>query len=99
QIPIRILSPSTTLFRSGANPTQIQRGINQAVDAIIGELKKMSKTISSSKEVAQVATSSATSFELEIVFDNFFSSPTIASTAWLIDRKSTRLNSSHRTIS
>src|SRR6201999_567683 len=44
---------------SGANPTQIQRGINQAVDAIVAELKKMSKTISSSKEVAQVGTSSA----------------------------------------
>ena len=44
---------------SGANPTQIQRGINLAVEAIIGELKNMSKKISSSKEVAQVGTSSA----------------------------------------
>jgi chaperonin GroEL len=44
---------------SGANPTQIQRGINLAVEAIVNELKAMSKKISSSKEVAQVGTSSA----------------------------------------
>jgi chaperonin GroEL len=44
---------------SGANPTQIQRGINLAVEAIVAELKKMSKKIESSKEVAQVGTSSA----------------------------------------
>src|SRR6202789_4099811 len=44
---------------SGANPTQIQRGINLAVEAIVTELKGMSKKISSSKEVAQVGTSSA----------------------------------------
>jgi chaperonin GroEL len=44
---------------SGANPTQIQKGINIAVDAIVEELKKMSKKIESSKEVAQVGTSSA----------------------------------------
>jgi len=44
---------------SGANPTQIQRGIQAAVDAIVEELSKMSKKIESSKEVAQVGTSSA----------------------------------------
>src|SRR5579862_7996984 len=44
---------------SGANPTQIQRGIQIAVDAIVEELKKMSKKIDSNKEVAQVGTSSA----------------------------------------
>jgi chaperonin GroEL len=44
---------------SGANPTQIQRGINLAVEAIVAELRNMSKKISSSKEVAQVGTSSA----------------------------------------
>ncbi len=44
---------------SGANATQIQRGIQLAVDAIIGELKKMSKKIENSREVAQVGTSSA----------------------------------------
>src|SRR5665213_490769 len=44
---------------SGANATQIQRGINLAVEAIVAELKKMSKKIENSKEVAQVGTSSA----------------------------------------
>src|SRR5947208_7370325 len=44
---------------SGANPTQIQRGINAAVEAIVDELKKMSKQVTSSKEVAQVGASSA----------------------------------------
>jgi chaperonin GroEL len=44
---------------SGANATQIQRGIQLAVEAIVTELGAMSKKISSSKEVAQVGTSSA----------------------------------------
>jgi chaperonin GroEL len=44
---------------SGANATQIQRGIQAAVDAIVAELARMSKKIDSSKEVAQVGTSSA----------------------------------------
>jgi chaperonin GroEL len=49
---------------SGANATQIQRGIQLAVDAISEELKNMSKKISSSKEVAQVGTSSANQDEV-----------------------------------
>src|SRR3990170_768797 len=44
---------------SGANATQIQRGINIAVDAIVDELRRMSKKVDSSKEIAQVGTSSA----------------------------------------
>ena len=44
---------------SGANSTQIQRGISLAVEAIVAELKKMSKKVSSSKEIAQVGTASA----------------------------------------
>ncbi|HSI36154.1 MAG TPA: chaperonin GroEL [Tepidisphaeraceae bacterium] len=44
---------------AGANSTQIQRGINLAVEAIVAELKVMSKKVTSSKEVAQVGTSSA----------------------------------------
>jgi chaperonin GroEL len=44
---------------SGANATQVQKGINLAVEAIVNELSKMSKKIESSKEVAQVGTSSA----------------------------------------
>src|SRR6478609_4144421 len=44
---------------SGGNPTQIQRGINQAVEAIVEELRKMTKKVESSKEIAQVGASSA----------------------------------------
>ena len=42
---------------SGANPTQIQRGINLAVEAIVDELKQdVARRSTSSKEVAQVGT-------------------------------------------
>src|SRR4029078_1962825 len=44
---------------SGDNATQIQRGIQLAVHAIVDERKKMSKKVDSSKEVAQVGASSA----------------------------------------
>src|SRR5437763_16290733 len=44
---------------SGANATQIQRGITNATEAIVDELAKMSKKVTSSKEIAQVGTSSA----------------------------------------
>src|SRR5438876_1878751 len=44
---------------SGANATQIQRGIGQAVEAIVDELKRMTKKVDSSKEIAQVGASSA----------------------------------------
>jgi len=44
---------------AGANAAQIQRGINMAVDAIVEELKKMSKKVENSREIAQVGTSSA----------------------------------------
>jgi chaperonin GroEL len=54
-----IFSEGLKNVASGANPTQVQRGIQAAVDAIIGELKKMSKKVENSAEVAQVGTSSA----------------------------------------
>jgi chaperonin GroEL len=54
-----IFSEGLKNVASGANATQIQRGIQLAVDAIIDELKKMSKKIDSSAQVAQVGTSSA----------------------------------------
>jgi chaperonin GroEL len=44
---------------SGANATQIQRGIQSAVEAIVAELARMSKKVENNKEVAQVGTSSA----------------------------------------
>ena len=44
---------------AGANPTSLQRGINKAVEAIVAELGKISKKVSDSQEIAQVATVSA----------------------------------------
>lgn len=44
---------------AGANPMFIKQGIELAVKEIVSELKKMSKPIQNSKEIAQVATISA----------------------------------------
>src|SRR5688572_3461992 len=44
---------------AGANPNEVKRGIDKAVAALVEELKKMSKKVDSSKEIAQVGTSSA----------------------------------------
>jgi len=41
---------------AGANPMGLQRGIDQAVEKVVGELKKMSKSTKDKKEIAQVAT-------------------------------------------
>ncbi|XP_043548856.1 60 kDa heat shock protein, mitochondrial [Chiloscyllium punctatum] len=43
----------------GANPVEIRRGVMLAVDTVIGELKKMSKPVTTPEEIAQVATISA----------------------------------------
>src|SRR5690349_364739 len=48
---------------AGANATQVQKGINLAVGAIVDQLSKMSKKVESSKEVAQVGASSANNDE------------------------------------
>lgn len=44
---------------AGANPNLVKRGIDAAVSAVVDELKKMSKKVDSSKEIAQVGTCSA----------------------------------------
>ena len=44
---------------AGANPTSLQRGIGKAVEAIVAELKKMSKAVKDRAEIAAVATISA----------------------------------------
>jgi len=48
---------------AGANPMDLKRGIDKAVAAIIADLKANSKTISTSKEIQQVATVSANNDE------------------------------------
>jgi chaperonin GroEL len=44
---------------AGANANAIKRGIDKAVEGLVGELSKMSRKVSSSKEIAQVGTCSA----------------------------------------
>ncbi len=44
---------------AGANANQIRRGMEQAVGALVDELKRMSKKVTSSKEIAQVGSCSA----------------------------------------
>lgn len=48
---------------AGANPMDLKRGIDQAVNAIVAELKKLSKEISDRSEIAQVGTISANNDE------------------------------------
>ncbi|CAH8604068.1 unnamed protein product [Schistosoma rodhaini] len=43
----------------GANPIEFRRGVMSAVDAVVKELKSLSKPISTPEEIAQVATISA----------------------------------------
>ena len=38
----------------GANPVEIRRGVMLAVDAVISELKKQSKPVTTPEEIAQV---------------------------------------------
>ena len=44
---------------AGANPMEIQRGINKAVEVVITELKKLSKPCQNKTEISQVGTISA----------------------------------------
>ena len=44
---------------AGANPMEIKRGIDKAVEAVIAELQKISKVVSTNKEIEQVGTISA----------------------------------------
>ena len=44
---------------AGANPMQVKQGIDKAVSAIVKELQEMSITVSSTKQIEQVATCSA----------------------------------------
>ncbi|MDP6343160.1 MAG: chaperonin GroEL, partial [Alphaproteobacteria bacterium] len=50
---------------AGMNPMDLRRGIDLAVDAVVGDLAKQSKTISTESEVRQVGTISANG-EVEI---------------------------------
>src|SRR5512139_3917179 len=44
---------------AGSSPMAIKRGIDKAVETVVGELKKQSKNVKDNKEIEQVATISA----------------------------------------
>ncbi|HVU19777.1 MAG TPA: chaperonin GroEL [Rhizomicrobium sp.] len=44
---------------AGMNPMDLKRGIEKAVDAVVADLKKRSKTVKSNEEIGQVGTISA----------------------------------------
>ena len=44
---------------SGANPMDLKRGIDAAVEAVVGNIKKMAKAVKTHEEIAQVARTSA----------------------------------------
>jgi chaperonin GroEL len=60
-----IVREGTKAVAAGMNPMDLKRGIDLAVDAVVADIKKRSKKIGSSEEVAQVGTISSNG-EVEI---------------------------------
>jgi chaperonin GroEL len=54
-----ILKEGAKAVAAGMNPMDLKRGVDLAVEAIVGELKKNSKKVTSNEEIAQVGTVSA----------------------------------------
>ncbi len=54
-----IYREGSKLVAAGANPMAIKKGIDKAVEAVVAELKKISKPTKEKKEIAQVGTISA----------------------------------------
>lgn len=59
-----IISEGLKNVTAGANPMVLKRGIDRAVEAVVGELAKIAKPISKKEEIAQVATISAQDAEI-----------------------------------
>ncbi len=59
-----IVSEGLKNIQAGANPMILRRGIDRAVEALVEELKKMSKKLVTSEEITQVATISAQNEEI-----------------------------------
>jgi chaperonin GroEL len=58
-----IFREGSKLVVAGVDPMELKRGIERAVEAIVGELRKISKPTRDSNEIAQVGTISANSDE------------------------------------
>jgi chaperonin GroEL len=54
-----IFADGIKMVTAGANPMDLKRGIDKAVIAVVGELKRTSQKINTNKEIEQVATISA----------------------------------------
>ena len=54
-----IVKEGVKAVAAGANPMDLKRGVDAAVDAIVGDLKKNSRKVTKSDEIAQVGTISA----------------------------------------
>jgi chaperonin GroEL len=54
-----IFREGSKLVVAGMNPMELKRGVDKSVEAIVGELKKMSKPTRDQNEIAQVGTISA----------------------------------------
>jgi chaperonin GroEL len=54
-----VFREGSKLVAAGVNPMALKRGIDKAVEAVVGELKKMTKPTKEKKEIAQVGTVSA----------------------------------------
>jgi chaperonin GroEL len=54
-----IFREGSKLVAAGHNPMEIKRGIDKAVEAVVGELKKQAKSTKDPNEIAQVGTISA----------------------------------------
>jgi len=54
-----IVKEGAKAVASGMNPMDLKRGIDKAVDAVVGELKANARTVTQNNEIAQVGTISA----------------------------------------
>src|SRR5690625_1992833 len=95
---------------SGANPMGLRRGIEQAVEVAVKQLKEISKPVESKESIAQVAAISGEDDEvgqlIAEAMERVGNDGVITveesrgfNTELQVDRKSTRLNSSHVAIS
>jgi len=55
-----IVSQGMKNVTAGANPMQVKKGIDKGVEAVVAEIKKMSKPVKTDQEISQVATISST---------------------------------------
>jgi len=54
-----IVSQGMKNVTAGANPMQVKKGIDKGVEAVVAEIKKVSKLVKTDQEISQVATISA----------------------------------------